>query len=163
MDWLNLAIKNVVRRPVRSLLTLAGIAIAVAMLFNLLEFQRGYEQGLRSELGSLGAHIMIVPRGCPYEAATIVLHGGKWPRYMEQEWYEVVKATPGVAESASLIMDAVIRGAGSENLIYMGIDEEYPEMRAKWEYQAGGWFDAERTAILGPSVAELGASGSAMR
>ena len=85
MDWLNLAIKNVVRRPIRSLLTLAGIAIAVAMLFNLLEFQRGYEQGLRSELGGLGAHIMIVPRGCPYEAATIVLHGGKWPRYMEQE------------------------------------------------------------------------------
>ena len=34
-----LAIKNVVRRPVRSLLTLAGIGIAVAMLFNLLEFQ----------------------------------------------------------------------------------------------------------------------------
>ena len=156
MDWLNLAIKNVVRRPIRSLLTLAGIAIAVAMLFTLLEFQRGYEEGLRSELGGLGAHIMVVPRGCPYEAATIVLHGGKWPRYMEQEWYDIVKATPGVAESASLIMDAVIKGGGSENLIYMGIDEEYPKMRAKWEYQAGGWFDAERTAILGPSVAELG-------
>lgn len=156
MDWLKLAIKNVVRRPTRSLLTLAGIAIAVAMLFNLLEFQRGCEQGLRSELGGLGAHIMVVPRGCPYEAATIVLHGGKWPRYMEQEWYDIVKATPGVAESAALIMDAVIKGGGSENLIYMGIDEEYPKMRAKWEYQAGGWFDAERTAILGPSVAELG-------
>ena len=126
------------------------------MLFNLLEFQRGYEEGLRSELGGLGAHIMVVPRGCPYEAATIVLHGGKWPRYMEQEWYDIVKATPGVAESASLIMDAVIKGGGTENLIYMGIDEEYPKLRAKWEYQAGGWFDAERTAILGPSVAELG-------
>ncbi len=159
MDWLNLAIKNVVRRPIRSLLTLAGIAIAVAMLFNLLEFQRGYEQGLSSEVGDLGAQIMIVPRGCPYEAATIVLHGGKWPRYMEQEWYDIVKATPGVAESASIIMDAIIKGGGSQNLIYMGIDEEYPKMRAKWEYQAGGWFDAERTAILGPSVAELGGFG----
>lgn len=156
MDWLKLAIKNVIRRPTRSLLTLAGIAIAVAMLFNLLEFQRGYEQGLRSELGGLGAHIMVVPRGCPYEAATIVLHGGKWPRYMEQEWYDIVKATPGVAESASLIMDAVIKGGGKENLIYMGIDEEYPKMRATWEYQAGGWFDAERTTILGTSVAEFG-------
>ena len=155
MDWLYLAIKNVVRRPIRSLLTLAGIAIAVAMLFNLIEFQRGYEEGLRGELGDLGAHIMIVPRGCPYEAATIVLHGGKWPRYMDQEWYDIVKATPGVSESTGIIMDAIIKDGGKQNLIYMGIDDDYPKLRPKWEYQAGNWFDGERTVILGTAAAKL--------
>jgi putative ABC transport system permease protein len=155
MDWLYLAIKNVIRRPIRSLLTLAGIAIAVAMLFNLIEFQRGYEEGLRGELGDLGAHIMIVPRGCPYEAATIVLHGGKWPRYMDQEWYDVVKAVPGVSESTAIIMDAIIKDGGAQNLIYMGIDEDYPKLRPKWEYQTGNWFDGERSAILGSAVADL--------
>ncbi len=158
MSWLKVAIKNILRRPVRSALTLAGVAIAVAMLFNLLGFQRGYEQGLRSELGDLGAHIMIVPRGCPYEAATIVLHGGKWPRYMEQEWYDVVRDTEGIAASTGIIMDAVIRDGGAENLIYMGIDDDYPGLRPAWDYAQGDWFGGEDTAILGESAAkQLGA------
>jgi len=154
MDWLMIAAKNVVRRPVRSLLTLAGVAIAVAMLFSLLEFQRGYEKGLRGELGQLGAHIMIVPRGCPYEAATIVLHGGKWPSYMQQQWYDIVKSTPGVAESTAIIMDAVIQDGGAKNTIYMGIDEDYPRLRPDWDYDSGGWFSSARSVILGASAAK---------
>jgi len=152
--WLRIASKNILRRPVRSILTLAGVALAVAMLFNLLQFQRGYERGLRGELGDLGAHIMIVPRGCPYEAATIVLHGGKWPRYMEQDWYDIVRETEGIAASTGIIMDAVIREGGAENLIYMGIDDDYPSLRGQWEYSAGEWFDGEDTAILGVTAAD---------
>ncbi len=153
MSWTAIAFKNLLRRPVRTLLTLAGVAVAVAMLFNLLEFQRGYERGLRSELGDLGAHIMIVPRGCPYEAATIVLHGGKWPRYMEQSWYEVVRQTDGIAASTAIIMDAVVRDGGRENIIYMGIDDDYPALRANFAFARGSWFPGENTAILGSSVA----------
>ncbi|NLO06336.1 MAG: ABC transporter permease [candidate division WS1 bacterium] len=153
MNWTLIAFKNILRRPIRSILTLAGIAIAVAMLFNLLEFQRGYERGLRGELADLGAHIMIVPRGCPYEAATIVLHGGKWPRYMEQEWYDVVRGTEGIEATTAIIMDAIIRDGGRENLIYMGIDDDYPTLRQSWEYAAGDWFGGEDTVILGSSVA----------
>lgn len=153
MNWTLIAFKNILRRPIRSILTLAGIAIAVAMLFNLLEFQRGYERGLRGELADLGAHIMIVPRGCPYEAATIVLHGGKWPRYMEQEWYDVVRGTEGIEATTAIIMDAIIRDGGRENLIYMGIDDDYPTLRQSWKYAAGDWFGGEDTVILGSSVA----------
>ncbi|HCU35752.1 MAG TPA: hypothetical protein DGT21_09925 [Armatimonadetes bacterium] len=153
MSWTAIALKNLWRRPVRSVLTLAGVAVAVAMLFNLLEFQRGYERGLRGELGDLGAHIMIVPRGCPYEAATIVLHGGKWPRYMEQSWYDIVKQTDGIEATTAIIMDAIIRDGGRENIIYMGIDDDYPKLRASWSYAGGGWFPADDSAILGSSVA----------
>ncbi|MBD3293321.1 MAG: ABC transporter permease, partial [Armatimonadia bacterium] len=126
MSFIAIAVKNILRRPIRSILTVAGVAVAVAMLFNLLEFQRGYEEGLRGELADLGAHIMIVPRGCPYEAATIVLHGGKWPRYMDEEWYGIVRETDGIEASTAIIMDAIIRDGGRENIIYMGIDENYP-------------------------------------
>ncbi|MGD9497673.1 MAG: hypothetical protein AB7Y46_15335 [Armatimonadota bacterium] len=55
MNWTAIALKNILRPPIRSALTVAGVAVAVAMLFNLLEFQRGYERGLRAELGDLGA------------------------------------------------------------------------------------------------------------
>ncbi|HPT99190.1 MAG TPA: ABC transporter permease, partial [Armatimonadota bacterium] len=72
MVWFRLALKNLLRRPVRTTLTVAGIAVAIAVLYSLLEFQRGYERGLREDLNALGAHIMVVPKGCPYEASTIV-------------------------------------------------------------------------------------------
>jgi putative ABC transport system permease protein len=153
MSWIAIALKNILRRPIRSILTVAGVAVAVAMLFNLLEFQRGYEEGLRGELADLGAHIMIVPRGCPYEAATIVLHGGKWPRYMDEEWYEIVRETDGVEASTAIIMDAIIRDGGRENIIYMGIDDDYPDLRQSWNYARGRWFTGEDTAILGSTVA----------
>ena len=160
MNWITIAAKNILRRPVRSLLTLAGVAVAVAMLFNLLEFQRGYERGLRSEVGDLGAQIMIVPRGCPYEAATIVLHGGKWPRYMDESWYNIVRKTDGISASTAIIMDAIIRDGGRENIIYMGIDDDYPSLRPSWSYQQGGWFNEPDTAILGASVAEQTGAGA---
>ncbi len=153
MKWISLAIKNMIRRPTRTGLAMLGVAIAVSILFSLIQFQRGYEQGLRGELGDLGAHIMIVPRGCPYEAATIVLHGGKWPRYMDYSWYELIKDTPGIAASAPIIMDAVIRDGGKENLIYMGIDDHYPGLRPAWEYEKGDWFTAANQVILGASAA----------
>jgi len=123
MQWIALAVKNMVRRPTRTGLAMLGVAIAVAVLFSLIQFQRGYEAGVRDEVGSLGAHIMVVPRGCPYEAATIVLHGGKWPRYMEASWHDLVSSAPGVDVSAPVIMDAIIKNGGAENLIYMGIDD----------------------------------------
>jgi putative ABC transport system permease protein len=153
MKWTSLALKNMIRRPTRTGLALLGVAIAVAVLFSLIQFQRGYEQGLRNELGDLGAHIMVVPRGCPYEAATIVLHGGKWPRYMDAEWYDLIRGTPGIAASAPIIMDAVIRDGGKENLIYMGIDDNYPGLRPNWDYQQGGWFTGDDTVVLGASTA----------
>lgn len=155
MNWTAIALKNILRRPIRSILTVAGVAVAVAMLFNLLEFQRGYEQGLRSELADLGAHIMVVPKGCPYEAATIVLHGGKWPRYMEQDYYDLVREVDGIEASTAIIMDAIIRDGGRENLIYLGIDDDYPKLRQSWAYAEGGWFSEPETVILGSSSARM--------
>jgi len=154
MVWFGLAWKNILRRPVRSSLTVLGVAIAIAVLFSLLDFQRGYERGLREELNALGAHIMIVPKGCPYEAATIVLHGGKWPRYMEQSYLDIVHSTPGVAQSTGILMDAIIEQGGAKNEIYLGIDSDYPALRSQWDYAAGGWFPDDNSAILGATTAE---------
>lgn len=154
MIWFTLAWKNLLRRPIRSALTVLGVAIAIAVLFSLLDFQRGYERGLREELHALGAHILVVPKGCPYEAATIVLHGGKWPRYMEQSYLDLVRSTPGVGQCTGILMDAVIEARGARNKIYMGIDPDYPKLRVRWDYAAGGWFPHDQSIILGATVAE---------
>ncbi|HHX39365.1 MAG TPA: ABC transporter permease [Armatimonadetes bacterium] len=154
MVWFRLALKNLLRRPVRTALTVAGVAVAIAVLYSLLEFQRGYERGLREELNALGAHIMVVPKGCPYEASTIVLHGGKWPRYLQEEYLEKVRAVPGVAESAGILMDAIIaKGADERNQIFLGVDEHFRRLRPNWRFREGGWFADENSLILGANVA----------
>lgn len=155
MDYLRLALKNLLRRKVRSLLTLLGIGVAIAVLYSLLEFQRGYEKGLQDQINQLGAHIMVVPKGCPYEAATIVLHGGKWPRYMEESYFDQIKAVAGVSEAAPILMDAMINPATQDNRIFLGVTEEYGKLRPKWKMAGAGFSGLQaREVILGVSVAE---------
>src|SRR3954451_22879535 len=65
-----LAIRNLTRRPARTAVTTAGVALAVAAFFSIISFQRGYQRGLSLELDRLGAHLLVVPKGCPYDAAS---------------------------------------------------------------------------------------------
>lgn len=152
MIWLRLAFKNLVRRPARTALTILGVAIAIAVLYSLFQFQQGYQSRLKGELGALGAHVMVVPKGCPYEAATIALHGGKWPRYMDEGLLDKVKADPGVARAAGIIMDAVFVPGGA-NVILLGIDRDYLTMRPAWRIN-GSWFDSDSSAIAGATFAQ---------
>jgi len=155
MEYLRLAIKNLLRRKVRTMLTLLGIGVAIAVLYSLLEFQKGYEKGLQGQLDQLGAHIMVVPKGCPYEAATIVLHGGKWPRYMEESYFDKIKAVPGVSQAAPILMDAIINPATKDSKIFLGITDAYGALRPKWKMDGPGFTDDKaKEVILGTSIAE---------
>lgn len=151
MNWLYISFKNLIRRRTRSTLTVLGVAIAIAVLYSLFQFQRGYQSRLKDELGAMGAHVMVVPKGCPYEAATIALHGGKWPRYMDESLLGKVQQNPGVAQAAGVIMDAVFLPDG-QNVILLGIDEEYAKLRPAWKLR-GRWFESDSTVILGSTVA----------
>jgi len=152
MTWFKLAFKNLIRRMTRSILTVAGVAIAIAVLYSLFQFQQGYQSQLKGELGALGAQMMVVPKGCPYEAATIALHGGKWPRYMDEGLLDKVKANPGVAEAAGVIMDAVF-APGNKNVILLGVDEDYMKLRPAWRIN-GHWLDSDFTVIMGSTAAQ---------
>lgn len=70
-----LAIRNLSRRKLRTALTLFGVSIAVMTLASLLAFGEGYQRGLRRELDGMGIQMMLVPLGCPYDAAARVLKG----------------------------------------------------------------------------------------
>ena len=63
MNWLGLSVKEWRRRPLRTGVTAAGVAIAVAAMFSLLAFHDGYRDGMRSEIDRLGAHVLVVPKG----------------------------------------------------------------------------------------------------
>src|SRR5215510_11246916 len=70
-----LALRNLARRRLRSILTLFGVAISICVLSCLLGFGEGYQRNLRRELDGMGIQMMLVPLGCPYDAAARVLKG----------------------------------------------------------------------------------------
>src|SRR6476661_5886998 len=114
MNWFSLTISNAKRRRLRTLVKVGGVAIATAALCSLLAFERGYERGMRGEMDRLGAHILVVPKGCPYDAASIALHGASWPCYLKSEYLHGVSSVKGVETAAPLLMNAVYDDRGEQ-------------------------------------------------
>src|SRR5438093_8921448 len=116
-----LALKNLRRRPLRTALTIGGVALAVAVLYSLCSFQKGYQLRMRAELQGLGAHILVVPKGCPYEAASIAIHGANWPRYLREADLPALAATPGVRHAAGALMSATTDPGTAQQQIWLGV------------------------------------------
>ncbi len=154
MNFFTLAIKNLLRRKIRTTLTILSVAIAISILFSLLAFNRGYEKEMKKELAYLGYHILIVPKGCPYEAASLVLHGGKFPRYLKDEYVEEIRKVQGVKESARLFMNSETDSLSKETKIYFGIDQDYLNFKPRWKFKAGGFFTNDHSVVIGQYVAE---------
>src|SRR5207244_2892016 len=110
-----MAWRNLTRRRLRTALTLAGLAVAVAVMACLLAFGQGYESGLGRELDRMGIQLMIVPLGCPYDAAARVLKGrspeagGLQSRdpALPAAALAAARRDPDVAVAAPLLMAAV--------------------------------------------------------
>src|SRR6476660_3680233 len=130
-----LALKNLYRRPLRSALTIGGAALAVAVLYSLASFQNGYQLRRRAELESLGAHILVVPKGCPYEAASIAIHGANWPRYLREADVPLLAATPGVRHAAGVLMSATTDPRTAQQQIWLGVDPSIYAVKPFWQIE----------------------------
>ncbi len=170
MRFMAFAFKNLFRRPVRTGLTVLAIALAVAVAVSLIGFNIGYRRSIDVSIDKLGFQVMIMAKGCPYEAATMMLKGGTGLLYLPDSTYEEVRKDPdisaitpifvGVAEKeASGISDE----AGSSFAIVSGIETaSFLDMKP-WlaisqapGYQGGRWFSDDSTGevVLGFEVAE---------
>ncbi len=154
MNLFSLAVKNLQRRKGRTLLTVAGVAIAVAILFSLLSFSAGYERELTKEMDSLGFHLLAVPKGCPYEATTLILHGGVIPKYLTNEDLDRARATDGVVIAAPLLLQQFVKD-GTPHIVY-GIDPDAMlPLKPAWKVD-GRFFTANEThvMVIGSTLAE---------
>ena len=137
MNLTRLALKSLLLRPARTLLTLISVAASVAVLFSLLAFNTGYQQGLQRQLQQMGVHLMVVPIGCPYEAASLVLKGGEIANYLDQDVADKIAALDGVAIAAPSLMHAVVRPEDGRTDIYLGVDERHFALKNWWTTTAG--------------------------
>lgn len=156
-----ISFKNLFRKKARSVLTLAGITLSSWVLVSLLGFNRGYERSLNRDIENLGYQLMVMAKGCPYEAATLMLQGGGGLRYMEPGMVDAIRREPEVEGITPILMQAFFDPNKGENggiAGYFGVDPAtYPAMKPFFRFKEGGWFrdgDADEV-VMGYEAAEL--------
>lgn len=171
MRYLALAYKNLWRRPVRSLLTVMGVALAVAVAVSLGGFNVGYQRAISQSIEKLGFQVMIMAKGCPYEAATMMLKGGTGLLYLPEGVYDTVRADPQIQAITPIFIGVAQRegssirdeGAALSFPIFSGVEAASFQVMKPWMrfkggsgYDGGRWFAPGATdeIVMGFEAAE---------
>src|SRR5512146_3575023 len=101
------AYKNLLRKKIRSLLTAVGISLSAWVLVSLLGFNHGFETALNRDIDNMGFQMMVMAKGCPYEAATMMLKGGTGLKYLPESILEDIAQEPEVEKTTPILMSAV--------------------------------------------------------
>jgi putative ABC transport system permease protein len=155
------AYKNLLRKRTRSVLTVLGIALAGWVLVSLFGFNKGYETSLNRDIDNLGFQMLVVAKGCPYEAATLMLKGGTGLKYMKQEIADQIAREPEVDGVTPMLMQVVFdpnKGESGGFAVYQGVDPKtFPKMKSFLKFKEGNWFSAPEAAetVFGYEAAEL--------
>ncbi len=155
------AAKNLLRKKTRTLLTILGIGLSAWVLTSLFGFNRGYEAALNKDIDNMGFQVLLTAKGCPYEAATLMLKGGTGLRYMPEAVFADILRNPEVERITPMLMQAVFdpnKGESGGISAYLGIDPAtYPEMKSFLQFRQGAWFTSPEAheAVLGYEAAEL--------
>ena len=154
MNFVTLAIKNLLRRRGRTILTILGVAIAIAVLFSLLSFNSGYEKQLSGELDSLGIHILAVPKGCPYEAASLIIHGGVIPKYLSNSDVEEAKKIDGIEVASPMLLHQFYKD-GKPHIVYGVVMSDASQLKPWWKVEGRFFSDTEdNVMVIGRGLAE---------
>ncbi|OPY46853.1 MAG: macrolide transporter ATP-binding /permease protein [Methanosaeta sp. PtaU1.Bin028] len=160
MNFLTLAAKNLLRRRGRTVLTVLGVSIAISVLFSLLALNSGYERELDKEVNSMGVHVLAVPKGCPYEAASLIIHGGVIPKYLSGGDVEYVSRIDGVELATPILMHQFMKkddktGIYTPHIIY-GIEiEDMLRLKPWWKVEGRLFADNEtRVMLVGRDLAD---------
>jgi putative ABC transport system permease protein len=151
VSFLRFALKSLFARRTRTILTLVSMTVAVAVLFTLLSFNRGYERGLKSQLQGMGVHMLVVPVGCPYEAASLIIKGGRIPSFLPASALDAVRDIPEIDIAAPSYMSGIVRPEEGRTDIYLGIDSTTLRLKNWWKLE-GRWFEKPTDMILGHDV-----------
>ncbi len=170
LAYVKLAVRNLQRRVMRTALTVLGVALAVAVAVALAGFVVGYRTAITRSIDMLGFQVMIMAKGCPYEAATMMLKGGSGLLYLPDDVYSKVRGdadveaiTPvfiGIAEKEST---SIRDNVQSSFVIISGIDVGSFKVMKPWlkfkrgsGYDGGRWFASESTdeVVMGFEAAE---------
>ena len=155
------AYKNLLRKKMRSLLTVFGIALSAWVLVSLLGFNHGFQTALNRDIDNMGFQMMVMAKGCPYEAATMMLKGGTGLKYLPESVGASIGREPEVERITPMLMQAVFdpnKGESGGVAAYLGVEpQSFGAMKSFLKFRQGKWFSngEAREAVLGYEAAEL--------
>ena len=151
---LALTLKNILRRPIRTALTLLALGGAVAFMVCLLAFTQTYSASLRKEFSGMGLHIMLVPLGCPYDAAAQILKGRTLNTSLPESALTAARRDPAVDVAAPICAAAIPRPSLGRTDLWIGVDEAAPKIRSWWKLKDGSFASKPTDVLLGHEAAE---------
>lgn len=131
-----------------------GVAVASMTLFSILSFDVGYKESLHEEVAGTGIHLFVSTEGCPLEAASLIIHGGEIPKFLQMERLKEIKSVEGVKEAAGFLIFSLPTPDGSKIDLFYGITDDVPKLKPNWKIR-GSWFKDENSIILGSEVARI--------
>jgi len=153
MNLFTLSLKNLQRRKLRTGLSMAGVAIATAALFSLLSFNTGFDRALQEEMSNSGIHMLVSTEGCPMEAASLALHGGEIPKFLDGRRLPEIRNVPGIRTATGMLIFSLIEDEGKAIYFY-GIDDAYQDLKPHWKIR-GEWFTGPNSIMLGTEAARV--------
>ncbi len=121
------------RRKIRTALSVLGIAIATTALFTMVSLREGYEAGMRAELENMGAQVVAVAKGCPYEAIAVIMIGGQVPATLPDTVVEQIRKIPNIAGASPNAFGAYRYLNLSHPLV--GITRDELQLKRWWKVQ----------------------------
>lgn len=151
MNW-RWALRDLARHRLRTALSLAGIAVAAALLLDMMMLSGGLERSFERLLLSRGYQLRVTPKGTlPFDTEATM--GGA------SDLVARIRAEPGVAEAGAMFATAVhaLGGSGRQSLVAYGVD---PSAQGFYVLETGADLDSSDSdgLLLGlPAAALVGA------
>ena len=153
MTGLGWGLRNLGRHPLRTALSLAGIAVAAAMLLDMVMLSGGIEKSFSDLLLARGYHIRVTPKGTlPFDTEAAIPGA--------TELVRAIRAQPGVAAAGALLGSSLYARTADSLVTLFGYGVQ-PEAQGFYQLTAGA--DLEPADTLGillsePAARLLGAS-----
>ena len=150
-----LATSDLRRRPLRTALCVLGVALSTALLLGTLSLHTGYVRALDSTIERMGFQVLVTAKGCPYEAASLVMRGGNVPMYIDETTFDTILEDPDVLEATKLFMQGMEAGDAHRLMVFMGVDDRFRSLKPWMTLQRGSWYSGPTAgeAILGYNAA----------
>lgn len=156
MNFTTIALSNLKRNPVRSILTGLSLAVSAATLTIVVTLDRGYSSAVTRELvDKTGVHMYITKEGCPIEAASVIAQGGLSPLYVTEDIVSRIDTMSALSTIMPFKLFAITTDDGSRTDIFMGVTESVKDVKPDWQYASGGWFETDSSVILGAEMARI--------
>ena len=152
---------NIAANRWTSLTVCAVVALTAFASLSLFGFVSGYQAGFKQDIDNLGYDLLITAKGCPYEAATLMLKGGVGLQYMPSGVVEELSSDPQISRVFPMLIHPVKGGSAEDGIsLIKGVSPGWYDA-LKLEMREGEWFDENsdslsgKGVILGQEAAEL--------